>query len=367
MPHDLAVSATGTARTHVEPAAIGGLVAQRVGQVRQWGATRMRMVMRTVMVAAMAQASGAVMGVAGAAAAPAGTHAVVQAPRTGAQQAHRSNKALSADQAPIGHRVRPFPTLAYEPVALAWSADEVERATDEQLDTLIRQAHAAGELGCQDQCDRLHALFDRLLPLARSQTAHAASLTWTLTVVRSSGVDALALPGGHVVVSEAFVRDSGLNDAALAFVIAHEMAHCILQHERQALTVAHMLLPANVFNTVSDVYTELDFNFKLLKALEPAMQQGELEADELGLLLAAAAGHAPGQQLRFIEREAAQPPGPKPLVRTHPPAQQRLARLRERLPLAERLHQRALDNAAALAVSQGLQRARSVHLPVGPK
>jgi predicted Zn-dependent protease len=67
------------------------------------------------------------------------------------------------------------------------------------------------------------------------------------------------------------------------------------------------------------------------------MQQGEFEADELGLWLASAAGFEPRRQLRFIEAEARRDAGPAALVRTHPPARARLQRLRQRLPLADRL------------------------------
>lgn len=99
-----------------------------------------------------------------------------------------------------------------------------------------------------------------------------------------------------------------------------------------------MLLPRDVHRSVPDMYTEMEFNIRLLKSMEPVMQQGELEADELGLLLAAQAGYAPEQQLAFIESETAlETGGGKPVVATHPPALLRLEKLRERLPLARRL------------------------------
>jgi Zn-dependent protease with chaperone function len=67
------------------------------------------------------------------------------------------------------------------------------------------------------------------------------------------------------------------------------------------------------------------------------MQQGELTADELGLLLASLAGFSPERQLAFIEAEAADDAGGTPLISTHPNVQLRLARLRASMPLARRL------------------------------
>jgi Zn-dependent protease with chaperone function len=228
--------------------------------------------------------------------------------------------------------------LAYEPVALAWSASEVERATTGPIEAIVERARRRGELGCRQSCARIGPIFDRLVTLARAQTPRARDLPWSLTVVRTPGIEAMALPGGQVLISEAFIRSSAPDDESLAFVLAHEMAHSILEHERQALHFARLLLPRDVPRSVADMYTEIDYNFGLLKSLEPVLQQGELEADELGLLLASAAGYAPARQLGFVEREARRGEEREPLVRTHPPARVRLERLRERLPLAERLH-----------------------------
>lgn len=230
-----------------------------------------------------------------------------------------------------------FNPLSYQPVGLAWSATEVERITSRQARAIVDRAALDDSLGCREHCERLQAVFGRLLPVARAQGPQAADLAWSLTVVRSAAVDALALPGGQVVVSEAFVRRNALSDEELAFVIAHEMAHCVLEHERQALTFARMLLPRDVPRSVADVYTEIDHNFSLLKSMEVVLQQGEAEADELGLLMAAAAGYWPPHQLGFIEREASRPEAHARLFGTHPAAAVRLEHLRERLPLAERI------------------------------
>lgn len=230
-----------------------------------------------------------------------------------------------------------WPQLAYQPVALGWSAAEVERATTGNIAPIVQRAQRDGQLGCRQSCERLPRVFERLVALARQQTPRASELAWSITVVRTPGVEAMALPGGQVLVSEAFVQASAPDEETLAFVLAHEMAHSILEHERQTLHFARMLLPGNVPRSVADMYAEIDYNFALLKSLEPVLQQGEFEADELGLLLASAAGFDPRRQLAFAEREAGRADRPEPLVRTHPPARQRLERLQQRLPLALRL------------------------------
>jgi predicted Zn-dependent protease len=229
--------------------------------------------------------------------------------------------------------------LTYEPVALGWSADEVEQASLGQWQATVQRAAQTQRLGCERHCERIERVFQTLLRSARAHSVRARDLAWSLTVVRLDDVEALALPGGQVVISEGFVERRARSDAALAFVLAHEMAHSMLEHERQALTYARLLLPRHVPRTVRDMYTEMDFNMGLLKAMEPVLQQGEFEADELGLLLASVAGYAPDAQMHFIEEEARQDPGRPALVATHPPAAARLDQLTRRLPLARRMHQ----------------------------
>ncbi|MEO7853653.1 MAG: M48 family metalloprotease [Rubrivivax sp.] len=158
--------------------------------------------------------------------------------------------------------------------------------------------------------------------------------------MRSPDVEALALPAGQVLISEDFIDRHTPTDETLALVLAHEMAHSVLEHERKALTFARLLLPRQVPRTVRDMYVEMDFNLGLLRAMEPVLQQGEFEADELGLLMASAAGFAPAAQLHFLIREASLPPGPTPVVATHPNAAHRLDQMRLRLPLAQRLWSR---------------------------
>lgn len=228
--------------------------------------------------------------------------------------------------------------LTYEPVSLGWTAQEVDRATRSSATAILQRARAEGASGCTGSCPRAQAVFSRLLAVARQQSAHAAALPWELIIVPMPEIEAMALPGGQLIVGQPFLDRATDGDEELAFVLAHEMAHSILEHERQTLSYARLLLPQQVRRSVRDMYAEMDFNFNLLKALEPVMQQGEFEADELGLLLAAAAGYAPRAQARYIEREALAPPRRQPLVATHPVALDRLARLQGLLPWAERVH-----------------------------
>lgn len=234
--------------------------------------------------------------------------------------------------------------LADAPTSLAWTPAEVQRAGIASLELAVTRAERHSQLGCERHCQRLQRIFEQLTIEARDQTSRAAVLPWSLTVVRSPDIDAFALPDGQVVISEALIDERDLSDEALAFVLAHEMAHSILEHERQLLTTGRLLLPRQVERSVPDMYVELAHNFALLRALEPVLHQAELEADELGLLLAALSGYAPNRQIEFMQNEVAEDDGRRALASTHPSPQTRLERLQDRLPLAWRLYERGMES-----------------------
>lgn len=231
--------------------------------------------------------------------------------------------------------------LLEAPTGLHWSAREVQAAAEPDFQALLRRAEHAGGTGCRRHCERLARVFERLRAVFVAQGGRAAALHWQLIVVRLAEEQAQAMPDGQIVVAEPFVDERLPTDAMLAFVLAHEMAHSALEHERQTLTYALALLPRGIPRTVGDMYTEMAFNAGFLRQITPISQQIELEADEYGLLLAAAAGFAPIDQLAFMTEEIEHSEGARPVFATHPSAAERLRRLQQRLPLAEQVWRQA--------------------------
>lgn len=229
--------------------------------------------------------------------------------------------------------VRALP-LDLERTGLAWSSDEVNRACEGALAKVLDRAGRMDALGCRTLCSRIDRVWWQLLAVLPPEQAR----TLHLHVVRLDDQDAFAMPSGDVVLSENFAEKRQLDNAQLAFVLAHELAHVLLQHERQTLTAALSLLPRAVPRTVQDVYVELQFNFGLLKTLEPVWQQAEFEADEVGLELASLAGFAPDAQLEFLIAQTREPEHASPVL-THGTPRARLAATLLRLPLALRLYE----------------------------
>lgn len=231
-----------------------------------------------------------------------------------------------------------------EPSAgLAFSEAEVVRhAGSTRLRFLQDYFGRSGRLGCMAHCTVLGQVWEALLPVFRAQQPER-EWPFTLVVVQDADVDALSFPDGTIVISEAFITRRQLAREQVAFVLAHEAAHVLLQHERQTLTTMLAVMPSNARRTPRDLYTEMEFRyFALSDPLSLMFHQVEFEADEAGQQMAALAGFAPDAQLRFLER-AAQAADAPAAGSTHPAMADRLLRLRTLLPLARRLFETARE------------------------
>ena len=152
---------------------------------------------------------------------------------------------------------------------------------------------------------------------------------------------AFALPGGYIFVAPALVDMTGRNRDELAFVIAHEMAHVIRGHaidrikiewSQKALSAVSMATPAG--RTVAPWLRRVGVQW-LEKAYS---REQEFEADELGGRLMRAAGFDPRGCVRMLERfrrmeRESDPLGLAAYLATHPPVDDRIHHLRERLAL----------------------------------
>jgi putative metalloprotease len=241
----------------------------------------------------------------------------------------------------------PAPPLAHaEPLLDLPRYAQIDRAALERyaartVGRRVAQAEKAGELGCRRYCEMMARAFAKVAAVAREQgEPEGGALQWRLVVTITRGEAALSLPGGYVVVSEDMIASLNLNEAELAFILSHEVAHVLMQHEAEALEFLQATLtPRGLSRSVFDLYAELDYNAAALLRIESLMQSGELEADHAGLLLGAQAGYPPSAMLSALAKMAAGEQRRAGIVNTHPRMAARLARLQAVLPVAERLAQ----------------------------
>jgi metalloendopeptidase OMA1, mitochondrial len=167
----------------------------------------------------------------------------------------------------------------------------------------------------------------------------AAGFDWEVQVLDSPQVNAFALPGGKMAVYTGLVPVAQ-NADAMAAVMGHEIAHALLRHGAQRMTEQKLVqigqmagaasgMDAQQMQTVMAVYG-------YGRAL-PYARKHETEADEVGLMLMAAACFDPRESVPLWERmsEASGGQAPPEFASTHPNPGTRIARLRELLPKAQ--------------------------------
>jgi len=116
--------------------------------------------------------------------------------------------------------------------------------------------------------------------------------------------EAFCLPGGFIFVSRSLVELCRWNKDEIAFVLGHEMAHVSRGHVMERMISNSAIAAASRAVSVRDVLTA-GLRKVGVKFLESAYSQDqELEADKLGIRLAAAAGYDPYGSIKLLSRLA---------------------------------------------------------------
>jgi predicted Zn-dependent protease len=160
-------------------------------------------------------------------------------------------------------------------------------------------------------------------------------LNWTFGVIESSDINAFAAPGGYVFVTRGlYVR---LNDEAeLAGVLAHEIAHVQQQHhlkvlqQQQLIGLGSQLLGQQVGGDAA-VQQLIGSGAEIMaRGLD---KSAEFEADRIGVVLATRAGYDPWGLPSVLQEIGAvaktDSGGVALLFKTHPHPDERLTALGE--------------------------------------
>lgn len=168
---------------------------------------------------------------------------------------------------------------------------------------------------------------------------------WEYNLVDSKEVNAWCMPGGKIVVYTGLLPISQ-NEAALAVVMGHEVAHALAKHgnERMSQATAQQLGGVALEVAVANKTPEAQNIFlgaygigSQVGGMLPFSRKHELEADKLGLIYAALAGYNPQEAIPLWERmEKAASGSQKPpeLLSTHPSESTRIEKLKQLMPEA---------------------------------
>jgi predicted Zn-dependent protease len=160
-----------------------------------------------------------------------------------------------------------------------------------------------------------------------------ARVPFTIKVIDSDVVNAFALPGGFFYVNSGLILHAD-EEAELAGVMAHEIAHVSARHGTKQATKSDIVqiasIPAMIFipYTLAGYALYEGMQFAIPLTFLKFTRDEEREADYLGLQYMYKAGYDPNAFVTFFEKiqaEERKEPGTIPKVfSTHPPTPDRI-------------------------------------------
>jgi predicted Zn-dependent protease len=172
-----------------------------------------------------------------------------------------------------------------------------------------------------------------------------AGYQWQFSLVQDPTANAFALPGGKVVVYTG-ILPIAQDDAGLATVMSHEIAHVFADHGGERLTQS-LLTEMGGMALSTALKTQPQQTQGLFMSayglgsqvgvLLPFSRKQETEADHLGVVFMAMAGYDPHAAVGFWERMMAASKGssrPPELLSTHPADATRIRNLEQFIPEA---------------------------------
>jgi predicted Zn-dependent protease len=145
-------------------------------------------------------------------------------------------------------------------------------------------------------------------------SAEVKNYKWTFNLVQDKQVNAWCMLGGLIVVYEGLLPVTQ-DEASLAIVMGHEIAHAVAKHSAEQLStqirqqqgleigtaIAGALGMGQKTQSIVQTVAALNFNFGNLKY----SRDHENEADHMGLIFAAMAGYDPQVAVKFWQRMSA--------------------------------------------------------------
>jgi predicted Zn-dependent protease len=165
---------------------------------------------------------------------------------------------------------------------------------------------------------------------------------WEFTLFENDEPNAFALPGGKVGVNTGLFQVAK-NDAQLAAVIGHEVAHAIARHGAERMSQGMMQqygAAAIGIATGSGAYAQMAAQAATLLVTLPYSRTQEAEADHIGVFYMAEAGYDPREAIALWRNFESFGGGrPPEFLSTHPAPGSRIQELEALMPEALAVYQ----------------------------
>lgn len=174
--------------------------------------------------------------------------------------------------------------------------------------------------------------------------AETNNLKWEFNLVQENQINAFCMPGGKIVVYEGLLPVTQ-DEASLAIVLGHEIAHAIAKHSAERISnsirqqygsqILGAVLQGSGVNTNWQQIGATAFGLGSQLGSSAYSRSQENEADHLGIIFAAMAGYNPQVAITFWQRMAsATGGGAASLFSDHPSDATRINNIQKWMPEA---------------------------------
>lgn len=192
-----------------------------------------------------------------------------------------------------------------------------------------KQIEADGE-----RVKAVREITDRLIAQAVRFRPDSASWKWEVQVINDpKTVNAFCMAGGKMAIYSGMWEKLKATDDEVAAVMGHEIGHALASHTRERMSVAYSTglgttIAAIALGARQDTAALMQTAAQVAIEL-PNSRESELEADQIGIELAARAGYDPKAAVTLWEKMGKLGGNPPEFLSTHPSPQNRAARLKE--------------------------------------
>ena len=195
---------------------------------------------------------------------------------------------------------------------------------------------------------------------------------WQFNLVQNNQVNAWCMPGGLICVYEGLLPVTQ-NEASLAIVLGHEIAHAVARHSAEQMStkmkqqyglqigsaIAGAVGVGATAQSIGQWALSQQFNFKNLKY----SRGHESEADHLGLIFAAMAGYDPQVAVSFWQRMAAKSGNSQKsdIYSDHPSDATRIKQIQQWMPEALKYYKGMGVSSKSAKTSRTPQPVKTIH------
>ena len=213
------------------------------------------------------------------------------------------------------------------------SSAQVNKSATQAYQQEMKKAAAKNALNRDAaQTARVRTIAQRLIPATSAFRPDAPKWAWEVNVISSGEVNAWCMPGGKMAVYTGLIEKLKVTDDELAAVMGHEIAHALREHGRERMSQAYaQQIGLSVVGAalgigqggmqLAQIAADVTFNL-------PNSREHEIEADRVGVELAARGGYDPRAAVTLWQKMGQGGGGAPPqFLSTHPSPQNRAADL----------------------------------------